>query len=102
MKIIIVEDCEQGRNILRKLLIRRGYEVVVACDGNEALSKICADQSIDIALVDWDMPHMDGVTLVSRIKELKDRYVHSIMVTARTGIPDECHALDSGADDFIR
>ncbi|MEI6480598.1 MAG: diguanylate cyclase [bacterium] len=102
MKIIIVEDCEQGRNILRKLLVKRGYEVVVACDGNEALSKICADQSIGIALVDWSMSHMDGVTLVSRIKKLKDRYVHTIMVTARTTIPDECHALDSGADDFIR
>ncbi len=61
MKILIAEDDPVSRCILEELLAKWGYEVVVACDGHEAIARLAAAEPPQVAILDWMMPGMDGV-----------------------------------------
>jgi two-component system, NtrC family, response regulator len=67
--ILIVDDDRNARTALRELLTEEGYDAAEACDGEEALSQI-QRLAPDIVLSDLRMPHMDGLTLLRRAKDL--------------------------------
>jgi len=82
-KILIVEDEPDTRFILGKLLEKENYDVVVACNGVEALQKLETFYP-KVIIADWTMPVMDGLELCDRIKQ-KEKYksIYYIILTAR-------------------
>ncbi|CUT03409.1 His Kinase A (phospho-acceptor) domain-containing protein [Candidatus Kryptonium thompsonii] len=100
-KILIVEDDQNYAKILERVLTKNGYDVKISNDGIDSFKQML-ELKPDIAIIDWMMPGMSGIELVSKIKahqELKFCYV--IMLTARVETEDKITGLEAGADDFI-
>ncbi len=97
--VLLAEDDPVSRRILTHLLERSGYDVLVAEDGAEA-SKLIGP-GVQVALIDWMMPGVDGVEVCRRLKAATDGRAYAIMVTAKSEKSDVVHALDEGADDYI-
>ena len=101
VRLLIVDDIANNRDMLSRLFRRRGYEVVEAATGPAALELI-AKQHFDLVLLDILMPEMNGLEVLGRI-----RATHSpatlpvIMVTARAESKDVVQALELGANDYI-
>jgi DNA-binding response OmpR family regulator len=100
-KVLIVDDEEDYRIIMRDVLEGAGVEVVAAVDGQDGVEKL-PQGPFDAVLVDWMMPRMDGQTFVQTLRRdpvLKD--VPVIMLTVKQTADDELEALHFGVDDFI-
>ncbi len=102
MKILVAEDDPHLRSLLSTTLKRWDHEVVLAEDGNQALKFFRADHEIQMAIVDWMMPGMEGVVLCSRIKsEEKRNFTYIIMLTVKNESEEMAHAFQMGVDDYI-
>jgi adenylate cyclase len=100
-RVLVVDDDWLNRDLLEAYLRGSGAEVFTAPDGQAAL-EIAASQPIDMALVDIQMPRMDGLTLTRIIKsEPKTRFVPVVIVTALDSEDEKIKAIDAGADDFV-
>ena len=100
-KILVVEDTEDNRQILRDLLGMAGYEMIEAHDGAEGVSQATAHKP-DLILMDIQMPVMDGYEATRRIKadpELKTIPIIAVTSYALSG--DEDKARAAGCDDYI-
>lgn len=99
-KILIVEDNEMNRDMLSRRLIRRGYEVVMAVDGQEGVE--AAQQHLpDIVLMDMSLPVLDGYDATRRIKALDaTRMIPVIALTAHAMASDRERALEAGCDEY--
>ena len=99
-RILVVDDLEQNRLVLTKMLQLLGYEVETAADGLEALAKLPLD--IDLVLLDVMMPGIDGYEVARRIRaDPAVRDLPVIMVTALDQREDRVRAVEAGASDFI-
>jgi sigma-B regulation protein RsbU (phosphoserine phosphatase) len=102
MKILIAEDDSISRRILQTLLQKWGYEVVVTADGAEAWDILSQDDSPRIAILDWMMPKMDGVSVCRMVRERWERgYIYIIILTGKDQKEDIVTALNAGADDYV-
>ncbi len=102
MRALIVDDCSTMRSILRNTLKMRGVEVLEAKDGFDALTVLKNTDFIDLMLVDWNMPGMNGYELLRKIRS--DRMydeVQIVMVTTETSLSAISTALDAGANEYI-
>ncbi len=92
-KILIIDDAKFTRTILKKILTEFGHETIEASNGREGLDKICNDQP-DIVLLDTHMPEMDGLELLSVLRETNTD-VNAIIVSAdiQDITKDKCIAL---------
>lgn len=100
MKILLVEDHEEIWDFLSRRLKRRGYEVVLATDGQEGLDK-AKSESPDIMLLDMNLPVMDGWTAASAIKaDESTRKIPIIALTAHAMSGDREKAIAAGCDDY--
>jgi two-component system cell cycle response regulator DivK len=100
-KILIAEDNAVNRELLRELLEIRGYDVIEACDGQEALLKI-AEMKPDILLLDLGMPILDGFGTVRKIRENPGlRSLPVLAVTAYAMRDDREKVLNSGFDGYL-
>jgi DNA-binding response OmpR family regulator len=97
-KILIVDDEARMRKIVSDFLLREGYQIFEAGDGEEALIQF-AEQQPDLLILDVMMPHMDGWQVCREIR--KQSNVPIIMVTARSEEIDELTGFDLGADEYI-
>lgn len=99
--VLVVDDEELNRDLLSRRLLRAGFDVEVAADGEQALALVDA-MSIDLVLLDVMMPGISGYTVLERLRE---RYsadsLPVIMVTARTDSSDIVGALERGANDYV-
>lgn len=103
MKILIVDDSKAMRTFLGHLLGELGFgDATYAEDGQQALEILTADNTFDLALVDWDMPRLTGVELVRRLR-LRSEFVHLkiMMVTTQNTLARVTSALEAGATDFL-
>jgi two-component system chemotaxis response regulator CheY len=102
MKILLVDDSKTMRSIQKKTLEKLGgVEFVEASDGLEALTAIAAHgNTINLMLVDWNMPNMDGHTLVNRVRE-KDKATPIIMCTTEAEKSRVLDALKSGVNNYV-
>jgi diguanylate cyclase (GGDEF)-like protein/PAS domain S-box-containing protein len=99
--LLIVDDIEDNRNLLRRRLDRRGYTVIEAASGPDALA-LLAEREVSLALLDVTMPEMDGFELLRRIRTIRTRAeLPVIMVTARNQSDDILEALSGQASDYI-
>src|SRR5690554_2068458 len=100
-KVLVVEDEEPIRDLLRFRLSRAGYAVVPAATGAEARAAI-ADARPDVIVMDWMLPDMSGLELTKQLKrEPATREIPVIMVTARAQEDDRVAGLEGGADDYV-
>lgn len=100
-KILIVEDEEDTRFILERLLAKNDYEVKTAVNGEEALA-LLSSYMPKVVIADWTMPKMDGTELCNIIKNSENyKLIYFILLTARASIKDRVTGLDIGADDFL-
>ena len=99
-KILLVEDNELNRDMLSRRLIRRGYEVVMAVDGAQALAAVAREKP-DLILMDMSLPTMDGWEATRRLKaDIESRTIPVIALTAHAMSGDRERALDAGCDEF--
>jgi len=100
-RILCVDDERLNRTIVRDMLDSAKYQVFEAENGEEAL-KILEDQTIDIILLDINMPGIDGFEVCRRIKASERlRHIPVIMVTALTETEDRIRGIEAGAEDYI-
>ncbi|MEZ4240238.1 MAG: response regulator [Myxococcota bacterium] len=98
-KILLVEDNEMNRDMLSRRLRRRSFDVDLAVDGGEALTK--ADDIPDLILLDMSLPVMDGWTVAGRLKaEERTRSIPIIALTAHAMVGDREKAIAAGCDDY--
>lgn len=101
IKILVVDDEAPIRMMLRQALVRYGFEVMEAVDGQDALNQI-ADSMPDLLLLDWMMPGMTGINLAHKLRhDDATRELPIIMLTAKTEEDDRVKGLEWGADDFV-
>jgi DNA-binding response OmpR family regulator len=98
--ILVVEDEIVTQRLTRKILEERGYEVIVAADGVEALMAL-GKMNFDLIVCDINMPNMDGFKLLEFLNQ-KDILIPVIFVTIREDVEDEIKGLALGAKDYIR
>ena len=99
-KILLVEDNEMNRDMLSRRLLKRGFEVELALDGEEGVQKAIALDP-DLILLDMSLPIIDGWEAARRIREAKGNTVPIIALTAQAMSDDRNKALDAGCDEPI-
>ncbi|MEJ2617835.1 MAG: SpoIIE family protein phosphatase, partial [Ignavibacteriaceae bacterium] len=104
-KILVVDDEPDLEHLIRQKFRRKinanEYEFHFAKDGAEALDKIANDGKLDLVLTDINMPVMDGLTLLTKINELNNKLLRSIIVSAYGDMENIRTAMNRGAYDFI-
>ena len=99
-KILIVEDNEMNRDMLSRRLQRKGFEVVMAEDGQQGVD-MSKSENPDVILMDLGLPVMDGWQATSSIKEDETtKNIPIIVLTAHAMAGDREKALDAGADEY--
>lgn len=98
MKILIADDDPQILRALRITLAAKGYEVVTASDGAQAISAAIDDHP-DVYLLDLGMPQLNGIDVIHGIRGWSQAPI--LVVSGRTGAYDKVEALDAGADDYV-
>jgi two-component system, chemotaxis family, chemotaxis protein CheY len=102
MRALIVDDSSAMRAVLSMTLKRRGFEILQAKDGFEALTVLSASGQPDLILIDWNMPGMNGLELLSRIRQQPEfNAARVLMVTTETGMGQMAEAIAAGADEYI-
>ena len=101
IKILVVDDNLVVLKLLRHLLESEDYLVITAENGVEAL-KLASTEDPDIIVTDYEMPEMDGVMLIKKLKgQISTRSIPVMMLTARDEEESELEGLDAGADDYL-
>jgi phosphoserine phosphatase RsbU/P len=102
MKILIAEDEYITRLMVQVSLEKWGYRVDCVSDGREAWEALQKPDAPQIAILDWEMPGLDGVEVCRRVKELeKETPVYVILLTGRDSKNDILQGFDMGADDYM-
>jgi CheY-like chemotaxis protein len=99
-KILLVEDNEMNRDMLSRRLARRGYEVVIAVDGNEGVGK-AQTEAPDLILMDMSLPVLDGWEATKLLKTFPaTQSIPVIALTAHAMAGDREKAIAAGCDDY--
>ncbi len=98
-KILVVDDEDKIRSIIRKYGEFEGYEVAEATDGMDAIEKVKAGTDYDVIIMDVMMPELDGFSACAEIKKIKD--IPVIMLSARGEEYDRIHGFEAGVDDYV-
>ena len=102
MKALIIDDSRTMRRLLASYLSAYSADIVEAEDGLQALEQLRQHAPLDLALVDWDMPNMNGLDFVKAVRA-DDSYamMKILMVTSHNTMEDVGQALEAGATDFL-
>ncbi len=102
MKAMVVDDSKAMRIVIGRILKGIGFDVSDACNGVEGIEWLSENGAIDLVLVDWNMPEMNGFDFVCTVRakeEYKDMKL--VMVTTETDISQMAKALEAGAEEYI-
>ena len=100
MRIMLIDDSRTMRNIQKAVLAQLGHtEVLEACDGQDALSKVNAFRP-ELLLVDWNMPNMDGLTFVKTYRQT-NKATPIIMVTTEAEKARVIDAIKAGVNNYV-
>jgi two-component system, chemotaxis family, chemotaxis protein CheY len=102
MKALVIDDSRAMRMVLTQMLRDLGFDVSEARHGREALTYLAANGDVDLALVDWNMPEMNGLEFVEAVRR-DDRFaaLRLMMVTTETETAQVIRALDAGAQEYV-
>ncbi len=98
MRVLVVDDEEKIRNVIKEYAEFEGYEIDEACDGMEAITK-CKDNNYDIIIMDIMMPKLDGFSSIKEIRKTKN--IPVIMLSARSEEYDKLFGFEIGIDDYV-
>ncbi len=99
-KLLLVEDNEMNRDMLSRRLQRRGYEVIIAVDGEEGI-KMARSESPDLILMDMSLPVLDGWEATRQLKSDPETWkIPVLALTAHAISSDRDKALQAGCDDY--
>lgn len=100
---LVVDDSATMRRILENTLKRIGYKkVYIANDGTEAITMLKTNKDIDFIITDWNMPYMDGISLVKYIRSHEDyKKLPVLMVTTKGMKDDIIEAMQAGINNYI-
>jgi two-component system chemotaxis response regulator CheY len=102
MNALVVDDSRAMRQIIGRILKGLGFHVIEAGDGREALARLAEVPEVDLAMVDWNMPVMNGIDLIRTLRENPTLgRVRVMMVTTESDISRVAEALGAGADEFV-
>jgi len=102
MKALVIDDSRTMRRIVGALLEPLGFEVHQAGDGQEALDLLDGGLEVDLACIDWNMPVMDGLEFVTRIRSNPDRRQITLMMVATESETGQIvRALAAGAHEYL-
>lgn len=102
MKILVAEDEYTTRMMVQVCLENWGYSVESVADGKAAWHILSGKKPPEIAILDWEMPEINGMELCRKIKSMdRNTPIHVIMLTARDSKTDITQGFDAGADDYI-
>ena len=99
LKVLMVDDESRMRKLVSDFLTRKGYQVIEAGDGEEAIDKFYEDKNISLVILDVMMPKMNGWYTCRQIR--KNSNVPIIMLTAKSDEASELNGFDCGADEYI-
>ncbi len=99
LKILVVDDEARMRKLVRDFLVKKGFEVMEAADGEEAVDTFYEHKDISLLILDVMMPKMDGWQVVREIRQYSK--VPIIMLTAKSEEQDELQGFDLGVDEYI-
>ncbi len=103
MKILIADDDSATRFVLEDSLSEWGYNVVSVTNGNDAWKELNEIDPPRLALLDWMMPGMDGLSICQKLKKVKNRsFTYLMLLTGKQETKDVVQGLNSGADDFLK
>ena len=102
MRAMVIDDSRAIRLILGKMLKELGFEVIDAENGAVAMERLKTSEKLDIALVDWNMPEMNGYEFVCAVRK-DDAYkdLPLMMVTTETEMSQVVKALEAGANEYV-
>lgn len=102
MRALVIDDSRAIRLILRQTLQAIGFEVMDAGNGTEALNMLKTEDKFDLALVDWNMPGMNGYNFVVEVRKNSDYdNMRLMMVTTETETSQVIRALEAGANEYV-
>ena len=100
MKIMLVDDSRTMRNIQKNVLAQIGHtDIVEACDGQDALSRVGAE-SVDLILLDWNMPNLDGMGFLKAFRQT-NKETPVIMVTTEAEKSRVVEAIKAGVNNYV-
>ena len=99
-KILLVEDNELNRDMLSRRLARKGFQIVIAVDGQQGIAVAQAEMP-DLILMDVNLPIMDGLEATRQIKAMPTtQHIPIIALTAHAMVGDEQKSVEAGCDDY--
>lgn len=102
MRALVIDDSRAMRSILRGILAGLDFEVIEAADGRQAIDILSTDKDFNIALVDWNLPEMSGLEVVTEVRrDPRLAGLPLLMVTTETELKRVTQALQAGADEYI-
>jgi diguanylate cyclase (GGDEF)-like protein len=102
LRILIADDSAVDRAFLKGILTRAGHEIIVAENGLEAWSILQTDDTPQLAILDWQMPGLDGLEVCRRLREIEGRpYVFVMLLTSNDQREQLLEGLRAGADDYV-
>ncbi len=102
MKAIIVDDSKAMRMIIKRIVTELGYTTIEAGNGQEAIEVLKSAGPVDLALVDWNMPVMNGYEFVCEVRKQAERKdMRILMVTTETDVSNVQRALEAGASEYL-
>ena len=102
MRVLVIDDSRTVRAIIGKTLLELGMEVVEAANGREGLIRLQETPDVELVLVDWNMPEMNGLEFIKAVRAQKSyNAVRIMMVTTETEQEQVFRALEAGANEFL-
>ena len=102
MRALVIDDSKAMRAILRRILRELGYEVLEAGNGREGLECLRKFGAVDLALVDWNMPEMNGLDFLRAVRKQRTYdAMPTMMVTMETEMEEMTEALRMGASEYV-
>ncbi|HEX3152759.1 MAG TPA: response regulator [Gemmataceae bacterium] len=102
MRALVIDDSRTVRIIIRQTLVENGMEVVEAGNGREGLEQLHAYDDVQVVLVDWNMPVMNGLEFVQAVRARREYDpIRIMMVTTETEQEQVLRALDAGANEYL-
>jgi two-component system chemotaxis response regulator CheY len=102
MRALVIDDSRTVRAIIGKILADAGLDVVDAANGRLGLEQLRRDPTIDLVLVDWNMPEMDGLEFIKAVRaDPAYDAIRLVMVTTETEEGQVIRALQAGANEYV-
>ena len=102
MKVLIADDSKTMRLMLANIMRSLNFEVFEASDGRQALDRLREPGSVDLFLVDWNMPDMNGLECIKAVKKIPElQKMLIMMITTETEMDNVVQAMEAGANEYV-